>query len=68
MYMLMNTIDPNEKNAKGKNTTQTITVTFNDYYTNAYVYQNGVRTSVELTDGTYTVTLTAGQAVYVLPY
>lgn len=68
MYMLMNTIDPNEKNAKGKNTTQTVTVTFNDYYTNAYVYQNGVRTSVELMDGTYTVTLTAGQAVYVLPY
>lgn len=68
MYMLMNTIDTNEKNAKGQDTTQTITVTFNDYYTNAYVYQNGVRTSVALANGVYTVTLTAGQAVYVLPY
>ncbi len=70
MYMLMNTIDPNEKNANGKNTSQTVTITFNgDYgFTKAYVYQNGARTSVELTNNTYTVTLTAGQAVYVLPY
>ncbi len=70
MYMLMNTIDPNEKNANKKDTSQTITVTFkSDYgFTKAWVYQNGVRTSVELTNNTYTVTLTAGQAVYVLPY
>ena len=68
MYMLMNTIDPNEKNGNSKNTTQSITVTFDSAYTKAYVYQNGVRTGVELTNGTYTVTLTAGQAVYVLPY
>ncbi len=63
MYMLMNTIDPSEGS-----TSQTIKVTFDVGCTKAYVYQNGVRTSVALTNNTYTVTLTAGQAVYVLPY
>ena len=68
MYMLMNTIDPNEKNGNGKDTTQSITVTFDSAYTRAYLYQNGTRTAVTLTNNAYTVTLTAGQAIYLLPY
>ena len=63
MYMVMNTIDPNEGG------TQTITVTFDGTFDTIYVYdQTGARTSVVLTNNTYTVTLTAGQAVYLLPY
>ena len=63
MYMVMNTIDPNESG------TQTVTVTFDGTYNRVYVYdETGARTSVTLTDNTYTVTLTAGQAVYLLPY
>ena len=63
MYMVMNTIDPNEGG------TQSITVTFNDTIDTIYVYdQTGKRTSVSLENHTYTVTLTAGQAVYLLPY
>ena len=63
MYMVMNTIDPNEGG------TQSITVTFNDTIDKIYVYdQTGKRTAVTLTNHTYTVTLTAGQAVYLLPY
>ena len=69
MYMVMNTIDPNEKNANGKDTAQTITVTFDGTYDMVYVYdQTGARTAVTLANNTYTVTLTAGQAVYLLPY
>ena len=63
MYMVMNTIDPNEGG------TQTVTVTFDGTFDTVYVYdQTGVRTAVTLTNNTYTVTLTAGQAVYLLPY
>jgi hypothetical protein len=69
MYMVMNTIDPNEKNANGKDTAQTITVTFDGTYDMVYVYdQTGARTAGTLANNTYTVTLTAGQAVYLLPY
>ena len=63
MYMVMNTIDPNEGG------TQSVTVTFDSSITQIYVYdQIGTRTAVTLTNNTYTVTLTAGQAVYLLPY
>ena len=63
MYMVMNTIDPNEGGA------QTVTVTFDGTFDTIYVYdQTGKRTSVTLKDNTYTVTLTAGQAVYLMPY
>ena len=63
MYMVMNTIDPNEGG------TQTVTVTFSDTIDTIYVYdQTGARTAVSLTNHTYTVSLTAGQAVYLLPY
>ena len=63
MYMVMNTIDPNEGG------TQEITVTFDGTFDTIYVYdQTGARTEVTLTDNTYTVSLTAGQAVYLLPY
>ena len=63
MYMVMNTIDPNEGG------TQSVTVTFDGTFDKIYVYdQTGARTAVTLTNNTYTVTLTAGQAVYLLPY
>ena len=63
MYMVMNTIDPNEGG------TQTVTVTFDGTFDRIYVYdQTGERTSVALTNNQYKVTLTAGQAVYLLPY
>ena len=69
MYMVMNTIDPYEKNTNGNDTLQTITVTFDGTFDMVYVYdQTGARTSVQLINNTYTVTLTAGQAVYLLPY
>ncbi len=66
MYMVMNTIDPNEKNANKKDTKQTITVTLDSSITEFYVYdQSGNRSLV--TGNTYTATLTAGQAVYLMP-
>jgi len=61
MYMVMNTIDPYYGGS------QTVNVTFDSSVTGFYVYdQSGNRTQV--TGNTYSVTLTAGQAVYLLPY
>ena len=61
MYMVMNTIDPNSGG------TQSITVTLDSSVTKFYVYdQSGNRT--EQTGNSYTVSLTAGQAVYIMPY
>lgn len=61
MYMVMNTIDPYYGG------TQSVTVTFDSEVTGFYVYdQRGNRTAH--TGNTYTVSLTAGQAVYLLPY
>ena len=66
MYMVMNTIDPKEKNIQKEDTTQSITVTFDSSITECYVYdQSGNRTLQ--TGNTYTVSLTAGQAVYLMP-
>ncbi len=66
MYMVMNTIDPYEKNNNGKDTKQTITITLDSKVEGFYLYdQTGARTYV--TGNTTTVSLTAGQAVYVLP-
>ena len=66
MYMVMNTIDPNEKNGNSKDTAQSITVTLDSKVTSFYVYdQSGNRTLQ--TGNTYTVSLTAGQAVYIMP-
>lgn len=60
MYMVMNTIDPNYGG------TQSVTVTFADGVTSFYVYQPD-GTSTVVTGNTYTVSLTAGQAVYLMP-
>ncbi|MBP5466296.1 MAG: Ig-like domain-containing protein [Clostridia bacterium] len=68
MYMFMNTIDPYEKNGKSNDTTQTVTITFDSYCTQADVYVNGVKNTISLNNHTYSVSLTAGQAVYVIPY
>ncbi|MBQ7831846.1 MAG: hypothetical protein IJ393_07255, partial [Clostridia bacterium] len=60
MYMVMNTIDPSEGGA------QTVTVTLDSKVTSFYVYdQSGNRTLVN--GNTRTVSLTAGQAVYIMP-
>ena len=61
MYMVMNTIDPNSGG------TQSITITLNDRsVTKFYVYdQEGNRTLQ--TGNTYTVSLKAGQAIYIMP-
>lgn len=60
MYMVMNTIDSND------NRIQNITVTLDSSVTKFYVYdQSGNRTLVE--GNSYTVSLTAGQAVYIMP-
>ena len=60
MYMVMNTIDPYYVG------TQSITVTLDSSVTSFYVYdQSGNRTLQ--TGNTYTVSLTAGQAVYIMP-
>lgn len=60
-FMLVNATDPID----GKSST--VTVKFNDA-DHAKVYVNGVESIVELTDGTYTATLKAGQGVFVIPY
>jgi hypothetical protein len=63
MYMAMNVLDPDENL-----TEETVTMTFNGY-TNVLVYDgNGNFTTVALTNGVYTTTLTNGEAVYVIPY
>ncbi len=60
MYMVMNTIDPNSGG------TQSVTITLDGSVTKFYVYdQSGNRSLVE--GDTYTVSLTAGQAVYIMP-
>ena len=63
MYMAMNVLDPD-----ADVTEETVTMTFNGY-TNVLVYDgNGNFTTVALTNGVYTATLTNGEAVYVIPY
>ena len=63
MYMAMNVLDPD-----ADVTAETVTMTFNGY-TNVLVYDgNGNFTTVALTNGVYTATLTNGEAVYVIPY
>jgi len=63
MYMAMNVLDPD-----ADVTEETVTMTFNGY-ANVLVYDgNGNFTTVALTNGVYTATLTNGEAVYVIPY
>ncbi len=60
MYMVMNTIDTYYGG------TQSVTVTLDSSITKFYVYdQSGNRTEVE--GNTYTVSLAAGQAIYIMP-
>jgi hypothetical protein len=60
MYMVMNTIDTYYGG------TQNVTITLDSSVKSCYVYkQSGSRTLVS--GNTYTVSLTAGQAVYIMP-
>lgn len=65
MYMIQNIIDPAYK---ASTTYQTNTLTFNENYTYAVVWQNAKRTIVKLKDNQYTVSLQPGEAVYVIPF
>ena len=60
MYMVMNTIDPNSGG------TQSITITLDSSVTEFYVYDQSGNSTV-VTGNTYTVSLTAGQAIYIMP-
>lgn len=60
-FMLVNATDPSDS----KNVD--ITVTFNSA-THAKVYINGAESTVALTNGKYSATLTPGQGIFVIPY
>ena len=61
MYMVMNTIDPNSGG------TQNITVTLNSNVASFCVYDQTGKVIATVTGNTYTTSLTAGQAVYIMP-
>lgn len=63
MYMLQNVTNPIYGTVP-----QTSTITFSPEYAYAAVFINGVRSDIELDNGSYTVTLNAGDAVFVIPY
>lgn len=63
MYMLQNITNPIYGTAR-----QTSTITFSPEYAYAAVFINGVRSDIELNNGTYTATLNAGDAVFIIPY
>lgn len=66
MYMLMNATAPWNKGSKAYQTTD---VTFSDEYTHVVVYKNGGEgTPQKLDNHKYTVSLTSGEAIYLLPY
>ncbi len=65
MYMLQNVINPIET-GNGQ-TDMTLTATFDSSYTWVAEYDCGVINYVPLENGTYTRTLPAGYAVYVIP-
>ena len=60
-FMLVNATDPSNA------VNETVSVTFKDA-DHAKVYINGVEHIVELSNGTYTATLTPGQGIFVIPY
>ncbi len=62
MYMLQNFIDPRNTG----DTTATITVDFNAEF-KVVEYKNGVKTETTLSGDSYSVTLDAGEAVYIIP-
>ena len=62
MYMAMNISNPDVGLY-----TQNVSLTFNGY-THVRVYRDGEFTNVALTNGVYSASLNAGEAVYVIPY
>lgn len=59
-YMIANASGPRE------GTSTKVTLTFNDA-DSAIVYIDGIKNTVKLTDGTYTVTVPSGEGVFVVP-
>ncbi len=66
MYMLMNVVDPL---FTGANAYETLTATFTDEYTHAWVWRNG-ESRIEKLDKNHAITvkLAAGEADYVIPF
>ena len=65
LYMAQNVIDPHTKYGKEN---QTITLTFDSKYTHAVLFEKGEKRVVKLKKGTLTLTHTAGDATFILPY
>ncbi len=63
MYMLQNVANP-----VNGTVTQTSKITFSGEYAYAAVFINGVRSDIELKNGSYTANLNAGDAVFIIPY
>ena len=63
MVGVVNVADPAQRSGE-----ISVSVTFDSLYTAAIVYVNGVATHVTLDNHSYTFTLAAGDAVYVVPY
>ncbi len=62
-YMAQNFIDSRNVG----DTTSKITLDFGSTYSRAVVFRNGVRMDISLINGKYSVTLDAGEAVYIIP-
>ncbi len=65
MYAITNVADP-DCTCSGAVTNQKVTLTFNSSVSKITVYTNGVSKVVNLTGTTYSVNLSAGQAVYIV--
>lgn len=64
IYMLQNIENPIEKGTE----TQTSTIIFSPEFAYAAVFVNGVRTDYDLNNGSLTLTQTAGNAAFIMPY
>ena len=63
MYMLQNIENPIDGTQS-----QTATITFSPEFAYAAVFVNGVRTDYDLTNGSFTLTQTAGNATFIILY
>ncbi len=64
LYMIQNILDP----SSGGDTTVTVDVDFNSEYGSVIVYDKGQAREQGLSGGRYSGTLSAGQAIFLLPY
>lgn len=64
MYAVMNAVDP----VFSKTADISATLTFDKKYTHVLIWKNGKRSTTELRNGSFTVKLLPGEAVYAIPY